>query len=87
MDTLEQRRENIDTTWFKETEAEIQELSGKDRFGNYWEAIPEYDHYSEMYSPKMTSQVMLFDGSWWNISARTPDEAIDVLIADGKYAL
>lgn len=87
MDTLEQRRSTIDPTWFKETEAEITLLSGKDRFGNYWEAVAQYDHYSEMYEPRMTSRVNLFDGSYWNVSARTPDEAINTLIADGKYTI
>jgi len=85
MDTLEQRRENIDASWFKETEAEVTALSGKDRFGNWWQATAQYDHMTEMWQPKMTSRVNLFDGSYWNVSARTPDEAINTLIADGKY--
>lgn len=85
MDTLEQRRTGIDTSWFFETEAEIKQLSGVDRFGNYWSAEISYDHCTEMYQPRMTSQICLFDGSWWFIAARTPDEAVNVLIADGKY--
>jgi hypothetical protein len=85
MDTLKQRRTGIDLSWYRETEAEIKQLSGKDRFGNYWSAEASYDHCTEMYQPRMTNKFCLFDGSWWNIAARTPDEAIDVLIADGKY--
>lgn len=85
MDTLEQRREGVDYSWYKETQEEVTALSGYDRFGNYWKAESQYDYYFEMYQPKMTSRVGLNDGSWWNLNAITPDSAIDILIADGKY--
>lgn len=85
MDTLEERRGNVDWNWYKETQEEIHALSGYDRFGNYWSCQPQYDHYFELYQPKMVGQVGLNDGSWWNLNAITPDQAIDILIKDGKY--
>lgn len=86
MDTLEERRVNVDWNWYFETEAEIKSLSGTDRFGNYWEVIPVFDYYTELYQPVFTSRVGLYDGSHWNLStANNPDMAIDILIKDGKY--
>ena len=85
IDTLKQRRTGIDTSWFFETEAEIKQLSGVDRFGNWWDVVGEYDHRTKMYHPQFQNRLNLSDGSWWNIAARNPDEAVDVLIADGKY--
>lgn len=84
MDTLEERRVNVDWNWYKETQEEVQALSGYDRFGNYWSCQPQYDYYFELYQPKMVGQVNSLDGSWW-IDAITPDQAIDTLIKDGKY--
>lgn len=85
MDTLEQRRTGIDLSWYKETIDEIEALSGADRFGNWWDVVGEYDHCTEMYCPRFQNRLNLSDGSWWNIAARTPDEAVDILIKDGKY--
>lgn len=44
-----------------------------------------FDYYTELYQPVFTSRVNLYDGSWWNLNAVTPDQAIDILIKDGKY--
>lgn len=55
----------------------------KDRFGNVWEVIDEYD--TDATYKVFTSRVGLYDGTYWHLRADTADEAIDILIADGKY--
>jgi len=82
MDSLE----HVDWDWYFETPEEVKALSGLDRFGNYWEAVPVFDYYTELYQPVFTSRVGLTDGSWWNLNtANNPDMAVNILINDRKY--
>lgn len=56
----------------------------KDRFGNVWEIITEYANDGGEYKI-FSNRVGLYDGTYWHLRAYTADEAIDILIADGKY--
>ena len=77
-------RKNFDLSYFRETSEEVEALSGKDRDGNYWSAVPVWDFAIDLY--RITFQSTCYSKGWdfWNIDvARNPDECLDTLIADG----